>query len=192
MQVLGRGRSPDHRERQERDRVRAHTGDCTRKTLPQNQWLGIGKGLITTSYSKQWSTKSEVLDVFAIARVIPSGLRGAPVGKEGGDPGVGSVVWESPGFHGEKQSPCLELLWEWQLSLPRDKKNWWHQRAALFPSIGTKTQAEGSKPWCQLCASLYHKLWTTAQLWNHFPGTNRQTPKALRPSPRGSVRVCHW
>ena len=47
----------------------------------------------TTTYYRQWSTKSEVLEVHAITGVLPGGLSCAPVGKEGRSPGVDSVVW---------------------------------------------------------------------------------------------------
>lgn len=39
---------------------------CTRKTPPQNHWLGNPEGLTIASFYKYWSSNSEVLEVCAI------------------------------------------------------------------------------------------------------------------------------
>lgn len=39
-------------------------------------------------------------------------LVGPPVGKKGGDQGVGSLVGGCPGSHREKEFPCLECIWQ--------------------------------------------------------------------------------
>ena len=72
--------------------MKLHAGSYTRKTLPQNHGPGKGVGLNTTHFYKYWSTESEVSEAQAITRVVSGGLSGVPVGKEGGDPGVDSVV----------------------------------------------------------------------------------------------------
>lgn len=43
------------------------------------------------SIYKLWSTKSEVLEVHIIVRVVLSGLSGAPVGKKGRETGAESM-----------------------------------------------------------------------------------------------------
>ena len=99
MQVLWRGGRLDHGERskrenereRERQRKNQHAGDCIRKTLPQNHWLGKGEEL-TTSFYKQQSSKSEVLEVHATTGVMPGGFSSAPFGKAFRDLGVGSMV----------------------------------------------------------------------------------------------------
>ena len=47
---------------------------------------------MTANFYRQWSTKSEVLEVCGIARVVPGQLSGILVGKKGRDPGAGSMV----------------------------------------------------------------------------------------------------
>ena len=65
LQVLQRGGSPDHEERnkRERKRVKMHAGNCTRKTIPQNYGLRNGEGLKNATFYKQWSIESEVSEV---------------------------------------------------------------------------------------------------------------------------------
>lgn len=77
---------------------------------------------------------------------MPERFIGTLVGKEGRGPGVGSVVLRSPGSHRKKQFPFLECMWEWWMASLGGKKNWRHQCASLFTSMGIQTLAEGSTP----------------------------------------------
>lgn len=107
--------------------------------------------------------------------------------KEGRD--LGSEVWsEDPrGCTGKNSYPAVYL----GMTAPplQGQKNWWQQDDALFPSIGTKTPAGGSKPWCQILAALYNKLWNTAQLGDQFLGQTGTSNNKARPSPRWSMQV---
>ena len=96
------------------EKDRECTGDCRRKTLPQNHLLGKGERLTTTSLHKQQSSKSEVSEVC----IITGGVSVAPVGKEGRGLGAGSMVWGSPGPPGEK----LFSLWERWHGFSEDKR----------------------------------------------------------------------
>ena len=107
LPVLWWGGSPNHRGRRGREgekggkeigreRTEKWAGGRRRKTLLQNHWLGKGEGLTTSSFYKQWSAKSEVVEVHAIASVVRSRFTNAPVQKEDRD----QRVWGPPGSHG--------------------------------------------------------------------------------------------
>ena len=160
---------------QEREKVKPCTGDCRRKTLPQNHWLGKGEGLTITSFYKQWSSKSEVLEVCAITRVMSSRLSSAPVVKKG------RGLADPLDHQGRKSSPSWNAFGRGDITFLGKKELVGTNCATLSTSTGTKTPAEGSKPWCWPFAVLYHKLWITTQSCNHFSGTNQHQPQHRRP-----------
>ena len=98
-------------EKSERERVKTCIEDSSRKTLSQNHCLGKGEGWATASFYKQWSMKSEVLEVCAFASVVPVRHNSALVRKEGGDSGVGSMVLGFPKSHKDKQFLFVEYIW---------------------------------------------------------------------------------
>lgn len=48
--------------------------------------------MTSTSFSKEWSIASQDLEVSTVATVVSGGLGSTQVGKEGGDPDMGSMV----------------------------------------------------------------------------------------------------
>lgn len=65
--------------------------------------MGKGEGLTIPSFNKEKSANSEVLEVFANARVLPGGLGGALL-RSGRDPGAG-VSSEDPIGHTGRNCP---------------------------------------------------------------------------------------
>ena len=147
------GRSPDYGEK-ERDTENKQAGIAQEKLFPQSNGK---KRAGITNYYKQLSTKSEVLEVRAISGVMPGGLGSALVWKwlETWEQAASS---EDPlGHTGRNSSPAWSSFGRGSTASP-EAKELWCQHATLFPSMGTKTLAEGNKTWCWLLAAVYHKL----------------------------------
>ena len=92
MGAAGGSGSPDHRIRTKRERERSvfrrlHKKNSSSKPLTEKK-----RQADYQKFYKQRSSKSEVLEVYAITRAMPGGLSNAPVGKEARGPGADIVV----------------------------------------------------------------------------------------------------
>lgn len=73
--------------------------------------MGKGEGPIITSFCKKWSSKSQVLEVPAIAWMDPGRCRGAPMEEESRGSRA-NMVGGSPGLYGERKLHFLECILE--------------------------------------------------------------------------------
>ena len=89
-----------------------HTGDCTRKTFPQNHTLGKREGEIIMSFYNQQSSKKGVLEFHITVAVEPGKQSCAPVEKEGRGLGVDSAIQSEDSLGHKTVSPPWSASWK--------------------------------------------------------------------------------